>query len=277
MKTLLRRLVPPSFRLRARQLYYLPLEVRDRLLGRQRALVPPRWLRIVGSGDFATVGARFLDHFRRLGQLQPDEDVLDVGCGVGRMALPLTSYLSRAGSYRGFDVVAPAIAWCRRHVTTAFPHFRFDHADIHNAAYNPRGRLRAGKFVFPYADESFDFVFLTSVFTHMRPAEVAHYLRQVVRVLRPGGRCLATFFVLNAEACALMSTPRSLFAFRHDLGGYFTTNPERPEAAVAYEEDDLRRLFTAAGLTLRQPIVYGGWCGRPDAREGQDLVVGWRA
>jgi SAM-dependent methyltransferase len=276
MTTLLRRLVPPSLRLRARQLYYLPLEVRDRLLGRHEPLRPPRWLRIVGGGDFATVGARFLGHFRRLAGLRPDEAVLDVGCGVGRLALPLTGYLGRGGSYRGFDVVAAAVAWCRRHITPAFPQFRFRHADVYNAAYNPAGRLHAGDFVFPYADRSFDFVFLTSVFTHMRPAEVAHYLGQVARVLRPGGRCLATFFVLDAASRDLMTTPGSLFDFRHDAGGCFTTTPERPEAAVAYAEEDLRALVTGAGLSLREPIWYGGWCGRAGAPEGQDLVLAWK-
>jgi ubiquinone/menaquinone biosynthesis C-methylase UbiE len=38
---------------------------------------------------------------------------------------------------------------------------------------------------------------MKSLFTHIRPAEVENYLREMARVLKPGGRCLAAFFMLN--------------------------------------------------------------------------------
>src|SRR5262249_6440676 len=69
------------------------------------------------------------------------------------------------------------------------------------------------EFVFPYADASFDFVFLTSVFTHMLPAEVAQYLREVRRVLRPAGRCPAAFFFLHAGGLRPVGGPRRAVAF----------------------------------------------------------------
>ena len=36
--------------------------------------------------------------------LKPEHRVLDIGCGVGRVALPLTRYLT-SGTYDGFDIV----------------------------------------------------------------------------------------------------------------------------------------------------------------------------
>lgn len=273
MKVLLRRVLPPMLLLRARQVYSLPLELSDAVRGRRDPLRPPRWLHFVGGGDFDTVGSRFLNHFRELASLQPDEDVLDVGCGVGRMALPLAGYLDTAGSYRGFDIVRAGVRWCQRHITPYYPHFQFAHADIFNAEYNPGGHQSAGTFTFPYTDASFDFVFLTSVFTHMLPDDVAHYLREIRRVLRPNGRCLATCFILNDESRALMAGPRSMFRFLPIDEGYATTTPERPEAAVAYDEHDLRTLIINAGLTIQEPIFYGEWSGRAGAHEGQDIVI----
>jgi SAM-dependent methyltransferase len=276
MRTLFRRLLPLPWLLRARRLCYLPLEWGDRLLGRHDPSLPPRWLRFVGGGDFAAVGQRFLTHFRKLAGLRPGEDVLEVGCGAGRIARALAGYLGPRGSYRGFDVVADAIRWCKRSITRAHPNFRFHHADLRNGGYNPAGRGRAAQYTFPYADAAFDFVCLTSVFTHLLPAEVARYLGEIRRVLRPGGRCLATFFVLDAEALTRMHGPRSAYRFVHAGPGYRTTRPNRPEDAVAYREEDLRALYARAGLRIDGPIHLGSWCGRAPAREGQDMVLARR-
>ncbi len=264
--------IPLPLLLRFRQARYMPAEAWDWLRGRRNPLLPPRWLRFVGGGDFATVGERFLQHFQRLAKLQPDEDVLDVGCGVGRIALALTTYLKPPGKYSGFDIVPEGIRWCQRHITPQFPHFQFQHADIHNAAYNPRGTARAESFAFPYGDASFDFVFLASVFTHMLPGGMRRYLQEVRRVLRPDGKCLATFFVLNSESRRLMAGTGSQFHFGHDLGGCFTVSPNRPEAAIAYEEDRLRVQILEAGLNLNA-FYPGGWCGRERAMDGQDIVL----
>ena len=67
--------------------------------------VPPTERQFVGDGDFRAVGAEFLHHFVALGGLRPDDHVLDLGCGIGRMAVPLTQYLSDRASYLGIDVV----------------------------------------------------------------------------------------------------------------------------------------------------------------------------
>jgi hypothetical protein len=119
-------------------------------------------------------------------------------------------------------------------------------------------------------------VFLTSVFTHLLPDEVARYLDEIRRVLRPGGRCLATFFVLDAEALTRMHGPRSTHRFVHAGPGYRTTRPDRPEDAVAYREEDLRNLYERARLRIGGPIYYGSWSGRARAREGQDMVLARR-
>jgi len=47
------------------------------------------------------------------------------------------------------------------------PQFRFQHADLFNTAYNPRGVQQAAQYRFPYEDDSFDFAYLGSVCTHL--------------------------------------------------------------------------------------------------------------
>jgi methylase of polypeptide subunit release factors len=77
------------------------------MLKKENPMVPPQWKIFVGGGDFEAIGKTFFHYFRELGQLKPDEKVLDLGCGQGRMAIPLTSYL-QSGQYGGLDTVNKA-------------------------------------------------------------------------------------------------------------------------------------------------------------------------
>jgi len=238
--------------------------------------VPPSELQFVGDGDFVQIGNEFLNHFITLGQLRQNERVLDVGCGVGRMAVPLTQYLTSGGRYEGFDIVEDGILWCQKKVTPHYPNFRFRFVDVRNPAYNPTGSLNPVTFGFPYKDASFDFAFLTSVFTHMLPAEVDHYLSEISRVLKGDGRAFVTFFVLCEESLTSMKAGSSHLDFKYNLGGCRTTNAEIPEAAVAYEEGVLRESFLRRGLTIIEPIHRGAWSGRPDFVSYQDIVLASR-
>jgi SAM-dependent methyltransferase len=210
--------------------------------------------------------------FVELGGLTPDEAVLEPGCGTGRMAEPLTSYLSEAGSYDGFDVIRKAVRVCSKQISAVHPNFRFQHVDVLNRLYNPKGRIDPAEFTFPYDDGSFDFAFLTSVFTHMRPPEVRHYLGEIRRVLRPEGRCLATFFLLNERSLAAAGAGSARRRFEHQGDGYRYDYRDSPEAAVAYEEADVLALLEHAGLSLYRPIRYGRWAGLGPA-PNQDSVV----
>lgn len=236
-------------------------------------MIPPKSLSFVGKGDFVTIGREFRRHFIDLAGLRPEHRVLDVGCGIGRMAIPLTEYLSPVGGYWGFDIVVKGIDWCQERITPKFPNFHFRHSDVYNKHYNPDGRVRACDYRFPYEDAFFDFVFLTSVFTHMLPADLEHYLREIARVLKPGGKCLITFLLMNEESRALIQAKKSDFEFVHEMDGYFTTRPDDPEAAIAYDEEIALQFFERCGLTVEPPLRYGSWCGRKKYLSYQDIVV----
>ena len=247
----------------------------DALLGRRDPLVPPRRLMFDGPRDpaiFRANGQEFLGYYRDLAQLGPDEAMLDIGSGIGRKTIPLLTYLSPAGRYAGFDISRTGIDWCRTHITARYPNFQFDYVDIYNRRYNPQGKVAGAELRFPYPDNSFDFAAAASVFTHMFTAEVANYLAESARVLKPGGRALFTFFLLNEESQVRLTSPASTYHFPHVQGDCRVENLERPEDAVAYEEPFVASLYAAAGLRIRQ-IYYGGWSGRPDHVSFQDMIL----
>ncbi len=245
------------------------------LLRPRGELVPPRRLSFVGAGDFEETGREFLGYFTELGGLRPDDRVLDVGCGIGRMAVPLTGYLE-GGSYAGFDVGREMIRWCERNITARHPAFEFTWAPVYNSKYNPFGHLDGTEFHFPYEDGSFDFAFATSLFTHLLRSEARHYLMETARVLRPGGRCLLTFFLLTSEAERAVAAGRAMLDMRHPVDGGATTDPRQPEEAIAFRVELVRELMAEAGLEVVEPIHPGAWAGAPDALTLQDVIVARR-
>jgi SAM-dependent methyltransferase len=254
----------------ARRIRYAVPDLLDR--GAADSLTPPRGLAFVGGGDFERTGREFLGYFTDLGGLRPDHDVLDVGCGIGRMAVPLLDYLD-AGTYRGFDVGEEMIRWCQKRITARRPDFQFTWAPVYNRKYNPFGTISATEYRFPYPDDSFDFVFATSLFTHLVLPDAAHYLREIERVLRPTGRALLTFFVLRPEAVAEIEAGRVSLDFRHPIEGGRTIDPHEPEGATGFDPEPLERLFADAGLAIERPIRFGTWANDPGGLAGQDIIL----
>jgi hypothetical protein len=56
------------------------------------------------------------------------------------------------------------------------------------------------------------------------------------------------------------------------MGGYYATNRDIPEAAIAYDEKYVRDLFRKYGEIIG-PVHYGSWCGREEYLDFQDIVV----
>ncbi len=231
----------------------------------------------VGGGDFRANGRALMRTLIDHAALAPDQGVLDIGCGAGRLALPLADYLDRTGAYTGFDVSRSAVRGCRRRLAARRPDFRFIHADIRNGDYNAGGAVEGDDYVFPCSDETVDLVFAFSVFTHMRLSEIAHYLAESARVLRTGGRLAVTVYLVDADRRGALARGEAGMAFRPWRDGMWVTDPAHPERAMGLEESQLAHALDIAGLAMAGPILRGAWSGAPTYEGWQDLIVATKA
>ena len=104
--------------------------------------------------------------------LQPGERVADLGCGPGLLALDMGKQVGADGSVDGIDFSTSMIPLAQRRC-----------ADL------PWVRLRAGDVgQLPYADGAFDAAVCTQVYEYV--ADIEGALRELRRVLHPGGRAL---------------------------------------------------------------------------------------
>jgi SAM-dependent methyltransferase len=282
MKNVIRTLVPKRLRPAFRRPYnYVRHKLYlTKLFGHYASMIPPLELMHdgpVGFEEFKTNGEEFFRYYTKLCDLKPYERMLDVGSGIGRKTFLLTDYLNHEGSYEGLDIVKTGIDWCTERITRKYPHFTFQRIDVFNQHYNPNGRYKASEYRFPFADESFDFAVLGSVFTHMLAEDVEHYLCEVARVLKTGGRCLISFFLLNESSLTLMRTNNSTINLNINLGSCWVTDASDPEAVTGYEEDFVRGVYDRYNLEIKKPIHYGAWCGREKFLSYQDLIFAFKA
>ena len=238
----------------------------------KKNLTPPARFNFVGSPEFVETGKLYHDAILKYCSLERDERLLDIGCGIGRVAIHFMDYLDSGGGYEGFDIVKKGITWCRHKISKKYPNFIFKFVNLYNKEYNPKGVISATDFKFPYPDNSFDVVFATSVFTHMLPEACINYLNEIHRVLRQGkGRALISAFVLDDESKKQMGNGE--FNFKKVDDRYGVIVAENPEAAIAFEETYLRRIIEQAGLKIADPIHFGSWSTRDAEIHGQDILI----
>ncbi|SEO77775.1 Methyltransferase domain-containing protein [Flavobacterium sp. CF108] len=265
--------ISPKSRFLVRKIYYFPADFWNSLNRKKNKYEPKKGDIFIGSGDFLSQGKHHLELLKEYTSLLPDHSVLDVGCGIGRAAVPLTQYLSTKGKYEGFDVVKKGIDWCRKNISKDFSNFNFQHISLNNDLYNLTNQ-KAENFKFPYEDNSFDTVFLFSVFTHMQPKEVQNYLNEIYRVLKPDGKCLSTFFLYDDQNEEYISKENKGFCFPYQKENYRLMNEKVPSANIAFKEELLFEMIQISQLKLENKI-YGTWSNRAvDALfDYQDILI----
>ncbi|WP_243745710.1 class I SAM-dependent methyltransferase [Segetibacter sp. 3557_3] len=217
---------------------------------------------------------------RIYGGITKRSHVLEIGCGLGRTAFPLRFILSE-GAYNGFEICKYKIDFLQKTFHKAHPRFNFVWANIHNTYYNPQGNIQASNYKFPYVDNSFDVVYAASVFTHMLPDIAENYFKETARVLKPNGRAVFSFFILDfyqPKKERSSGFARSGFNFDHPYGSFGSefsiANPDNPEEMTAYKKSLIQKYAAAAGLALVQEPVPGFWSDSSATWVGaQDIVV----
>lgn len=146
---------------------------------------PPEKLmyRVTGNTDEKLVkesGLRctsdFLDVISRHRDLSTVRNLLDWGCGCGRVTVHLIDFLSQYDGLQihGCDIDGEAIDWCKQNL----PRGRFSQID----PFPP----------LPWSEASFDVVVSCSVFTHLTEEVQQLWLEEMRRVISPGGLFLAS-------------------------------------------------------------------------------------
>lgn len=118
-------------------------------------------------------------HIHALAQVKPGDQVLDVGCGPGRLTLAAQRWVGLTGEAHGVDPSPEMITTARRNATQAGLIAKFQ-----------VGLVEA----LPFPEATFDVV-VSRLMMHHLPGDLKQRgLAEMRRVLKPGGVCLAVDF-----------------------------------------------------------------------------------
>ena len=122
-------------------------------------------MELVVGGQYQQIGILESSALITLG-LAPDHTIVDVGCGSGRLAFHLKSYLS--GRYVGTDILEESLRFACEKCGREDWQFIQNHLPT-----------------IPVPDHTADFVTFFSVMTHLLDEDIYKFLREAKRVAKP--------------------------------------------------------------------------------------------
>jgi ubiquinone/menaquinone biosynthesis C-methylase UbiE len=182
---------------------------------------PRRYAFITGTLFFGRRRAAMAALARAAG-VGPGQHVLDVGCGDGLLTAVAAAAVGPEGHAVGLDAAPEMVAWAQKR--------------------HPEAKFVAGSAdAIPAPDGHFDAVLSSFVIHHLAPESREAAVREMARVLRPGGR------LLLAEIAAPRSGLTGLIARLHGLDRMASRAPALPP------------LLEQAGLATDGEHANGPW------------------
>ena len=173
-------------------------------------------------------------------ELRPNDELVEIGCGIGRLTRALAA---RCGSVRALDVSPRMLELARAH---------------NPGLANVEWLLGDGTTLAPIADRSADACFSHVVFQHLPdPAITLGYVREMGRVLRPGG--WAGFQVSNSPEIHRRPSPaaRARTWLRAARGRGPRGQGHEAWRGSAVDLAELESVAGEAGLELKRTVGAG--------------------
>ena len=213
-------------------------------------------MKLAVGGEFEALGKLEVATLKHYG-LADGAYLIDVGCGSGRLAQPLSQCFE--GEYLGIDIEPRLVKFARQHV-------------------QPKGwRFEVTQgFGIPERDGTADMVCFFSVFTHLLHEQTYVYLREAKRVLKPGGKIIFSFldFTLPLHWDLFESATVDVHTERQQLTVFISKDAISAWADHLGLKIEIIHDGDQSNIPLQKPVVFDSGAVMKDlGTVGQSLCV----
>jgi ubiquinone/menaquinone biosynthesis C-methylase UbiE len=205
--------------------------------------------------------------------IKPDQKILDVGCGCGRIAIHFLNYLNEQGQYIGIDSNKSLLSYCADNISIINNKFQFKLIDAYNGVYSRDGKLKCKDIIFPIEDGTVDIVIMWSVFTHMCLVDMDAYLKEIHRVLKKGGLFISSFNLYNKFISNQIKMEKAYLDIKYRINeASYSLDKETPEEGFAHNEEMVKEIYWRNGFFIKE-IKYGFWSSKELVGEFHDCII----
>lgn len=214
------------------------------------------------SKEFTTHGKALFDICSRLLSIEKSDNILDIGCGTGRVL----NHLSKTCKATGFEINEKygRIAQERNNVIIK---------DYYNAEFNNKSSNKCHVGYTGFNDKTFNKTIGIALLNHQTPQDAKIIIEEALRITKKNGLILFTIFLINKFVLQQLHLPEIVFKFQSCGIDHWATNVNRPNLNSAFDESVIRKTIISHGGQLINPVFYGQWRGLTTGLTGHDIIV----
>jgi len=214
------------------------------------------------SKEFTTHGKALFDICSRLLSIEKSDNILELGCGTGR----ILNHLSKTCNATGFEINERYGKIAQQHNTVIIK-------DYHNHEFNNKSPNKCHVGYTGISDNSMDKIIGLALLNHQTSQDTRTIIAESLRITKKNGLILFTIFLINKLTINQLKSPEIAFKFEQCGVDHWTTNIDRPCLNSAFDESIIRKTIISNGGQIIDPIYYGQWRGLTTGLTGHDIIL----
>lgn len=209
----------------------------------------------INNDSLYGISRSFLTYIVKECKLPIDSKILEIGCGVACLALPIIKH-AKQGKYYGLDTNKSCVEWCSQKISP-----------LCNATFK---HVIGDKFVIPCEDNELDMVYTTTIFLALPIDIITQYLNEIHRVLKKGGHLIFTTFIWNQSAHPSIKAKKIKTRFIKSNNISYLSNSQN-EQVIIHSDNILHNCLENAQFAIHETI-FGNWNDMSNSSTFQDII-----
>jgi len=212
------------------------------------------------SKDFIQQGLLLFNICNRLLSINKDDNIIEIGCGTGRILNHLTKYCTATG----VEINKLYGEYANKNNNVII-------TDIYNSEYNNTSKNKCEIGYTTFKNQEFNKVVCIALLNHQTAIDARTIIKESLRIVKKNGLILLTAFLINKLTIDRLS--KCVFQFQQNDIDSWVVDINRPCINAAFDETMIRKTILNNNGIIIEPILYGQWRCFGNGLIGHDIII----